>query len=42
VSIEDLGLERRHRTQVITRKGGKAVTIPRAARAIGPAVAAPG
>jgi integrase/recombinase XerD len=35
--IEQLGLERGHRTLVITRKGGKAVTIPlapRTARAI--------
>jgi integrase len=35
--IEALGLERRHRTLVITRKGGKVVTIPlapRTARAI--------
>ena len=35
--IEDLGLERGHRTLVVTRKGGKAVTIPlapRTARAI--------
>ena len=37
VDIEHLGLERGHRTLVITRKGGKVVTIPlspRAARAI--------
>ena len=36
--IEHLGLERGHRTLVITRKGGKVVTIPlapRTARAIG-------
>ncbi|WP_300610162.1 site-specific integrase [Trebonia sp.] len=36
--IEQLGLERGHRTLVITRKGGKVVTIPlapRTARAIG-------
>ena len=36
-SIESLGLERGHRTLVITRKGGKVVTIPlapRTARAI--------
>ena len=36
-SIESLGLERGHRTVVITRKGGKVVTIPlapRTARAI--------
>ena len=26
--IEDLGIERGHRTLVITRKGGKIVTIP--------------
>lgn len=35
--IEDLGLERGHRTLIITRKGGKIVTIPlapRTARAI--------
>ena len=35
--IEDLGIERGHRTLVITRKGGKVVTIPlapRTARAI--------
>jgi len=32
--IEHLGLERGHRTLTITRKGGKVVTIPRAARAI--------
>ena len=35
--IEHLGLERGHRTLVITRKGGKVVTIPlapRTARAI--------
>jgi integrase len=35
--IEDLGLERGHRTLTITRKGGKVVTIPlapRTARAI--------
>jgi len=39
--IEALGIERRHRTLVITRKGGKVVTIPlapRTARAIGLAV----
>jgi integrase/recombinase XerD len=30
--IEDLGLERGHRTLVITRKGGKVVTIPLAPR----------
>jgi integrase/recombinase XerD len=38
--IEHLGLERGHRTLVITRKGGKVVTIPlapRTARAIDPA-----
>jgi integrase len=37
--IEHLGLERGHRTLVITRKGGKVVTIPlapRTARAIDP------
>jgi integrase len=36
-SIEDMGIERGHRTLVITRKGGKVVTIPlapRTARAI--------
>jgi integrase/recombinase XerD len=36
--IEDMGTERGHRTLVITRKGGKVVTIPlapRTARAIG-------
>src|SRR5262249_39402989 len=27
-NIEDLGVERGHRTLVITRKGGKVVTIP--------------
>jgi len=35
--IEHLGLERGHRTLTITRKGGKAVTVPlapRTARAI--------
>lgn len=35
--LEDLGLERGHRTLTITRKGGKIVTIPlapRTARAI--------
>ena len=35
--IENLGIERGHRTLVITRKGGKVVTIPlapRTARAI--------
>jgi integrase len=35
--IEHLGLERGHRTLIITRKGGKVVTIPlapRTARAI--------
>jgi integrase/recombinase XerD len=40
-SIEALGLERGHRTLVITRKGGKVVTIPlapRTARAIDLAV----
>jgi integrase/recombinase XerD len=40
-SIENLGLERGHRTLVITRKGGKVVTIPlapRTARAIDLAV----
>ena len=39
--IEHLGLERGHRTPVITRKGGKVVTIPlapRTARAIDLAV----
>jgi integrase/recombinase XerD len=39
--IEHLGLERGHRTLVITRKGGKVVTIPlapRTARAIDPAI----
>jgi integrase len=30
--IEHLGLERGHRTLVITRKGGKVVTIPLAPR----------
>ncbi len=37
-SIEAMGIERGHRTLVITRKGGKVVTIPlapRTARAIG-------
>ena len=37
VNIEALGVERGHRTLVITRKGGKVVTIPlapRTARAI--------
>jgi integrase/recombinase XerD len=29
--IEQLGLERGHRTMTITRKGGKVVTIPLAA-----------
>jgi integrase len=41
-SLEALGLERGHRTLVITRKGGKVVTIPlapRTARAIDLAVA---
>jgi len=36
-NIEALGVERGHRTLVITRKGGKVVTIalaPRSARAI--------
>jgi len=36
-NIENLGAERGHRTPVITRKGGKVVTIPlvpRTARAI--------
>jgi integrase/recombinase XerD len=40
-SIEALGLERGHRTLIITRKGGKAVTVPlapRTARAIDLAV----
>jgi integrase len=40
-SIENLGVERGHRTLVITRKGGKVVTIPlapRTARAIDLAV----
>src|SRR6516162_3356531 len=40
-SIENLGVERGHRTLVITRKGGKTVTIPlapRTARAIDLAV----
>ena len=39
--IEQLGLERGHRTLVITRKGGKVVTIPlapRTARAVDLAV----
>ena len=39
--IEHLGLERGHRTLVITRKGGKVVTIPlapRTAREIGLAI----
>ena len=39
--IEALGIERGHRTLVITRKGGKVVTIPlapRTARAIGLAI----
>jgi integrase/recombinase XerD len=39
--IENLGIERGHRTLVITRKGGKVVTIPlapRTARAIGLAI----
>jgi integrase/recombinase XerD len=39
--IEHMGLERGHRTLVITRKGGKVVTIPlapRTARAIGLAI----
>jgi integrase len=42
VDIEDLGLERGHRTLTILRKGGKVVTIPmapRTARAIDLAVA---
>jgi integrase/recombinase XerD len=41
VDIEDLGLERGHRTLTILRKGGKLVTIPmapRTARAIDLAV----
>jgi len=40
-NIENLGVERGHRTLVITRKGGKVVTIPlapRTARAIDLAV----
>jgi site-specific recombinase XerD len=40
-SIEDMGIERGHRTLVITRKGGKVITIPlapRTARAIDLAV----
>ena len=40
-SLQELGLERGHRTLVITRKGGKVVTIPlapRTARAIDLAV----
>jgi site-specific recombinase XerD len=40
-SIEDMGIERGHRTLIITRKGGKVVTIPlapRTARAIDLAV----
>jgi integrase len=40
-NVEALGIERGHRTLVITRKGGKVVTIPlapRTARAIGLAV----
>jgi integrase/recombinase XerD len=39
--IEALGIERGHRTLVITRKGGKVVTIPlapRTARATGLAI----
>ena len=32
VNIEHLGLERGHRTMVITRKGGKVVTVPMAPR----------
>ena len=42
--IEHLGLERGHRTLVITRKGGKVVTIPlapRTARAIDLAIGEP-
>jgi integrase len=33
-SIENLGVERGHRTLVITRKGGKVVTIPLAPRTV--------
>jgi integrase/recombinase XerD len=33
-NIEALGVERRHRTLVITRKGGKVVTIPLAPRTV--------
>src|SRR5260370_1285130 len=39
--IEAMGIERGHRTLVITRKGGKVVTIPlapRTARAVDPAI----
>ncbi len=31
-NIEDLGLQRRHRTLTVLRKGGKVVTMPMAAR----------
>ena len=31
--IEAMGIERGHRTLVVTRKGGKVVTIPRSTRA---------
>jgi integrase/recombinase XerD len=34
--IEDLGLERGHRTLTITRKGGKILTIPLALRTAAP------
>jgi integrase len=34
--IEHLGLDRRHRTLTITRKGGKVVTIPLARAPRGP------
>ena len=33
-SIERLGLERGHRTLVVTRKGGKVVTVPLAPRTV--------
>jgi len=38
--IEQLGLERGHRTLTITRKGGKVVTIPLAPAGLGPVVVA--
>jgi integrase len=40
-NIESLGIERGHRTLVITRKGGKVVTIPLAPRTVRPTPSSP-